>query len=100
MGDLVGVQGVGGLGHLGIQYAAKAGYRVVAIGRGPENATLAKRLGAFTYIDSKATKVAEELNKLGGLKVLLATAPSAKAMTETIETTGGGRDLAGGRRAL
>jgi D-arabinose 1-dehydrogenase-like Zn-dependent alcohol dehydrogenase len=85
MGDLVGVQGVGGLGHLGIQYAAKAGFRVAAIGRGPENAALAKRLGAFTYIDSKATKVAEELTKLGGVKVLLATAPNAKAMTETIE---------------
>lgn len=85
MGDLVGVQGIGGLGHLGIQYAAKAGYRVVAIGRGPENATLAKRLGAFTYVDSKATNVAEELRKLGGAKVLLATAPNAKAMAETIE---------------
>ena len=85
MGDLVGVQGVGGLGHLGIQYAAKAGFRVVAIGRGPENAALAKRLGAFTYIDSKATKVAEELQTLGGAKVLLATAPNAKAMTETID---------------
>jgi D-arabinose 1-dehydrogenase-like Zn-dependent alcohol dehydrogenase len=85
MGDLVGVQGIGGLGHLGIQYAAKAGYRVVGIGRGPENAALAKKLGAFAYIDSKATKVAEELKKLGGAKVLLATAPSAKAMAETIE---------------
>jgi D-arabinose 1-dehydrogenase-like Zn-dependent alcohol dehydrogenase len=85
MGDLVGVQGVGGLGHLGIQYAAKAGYRVVAIGRGPENAPLAKKLGAFAYIDSKATRVADELKKLGGAKVLLATAPSAKAMAETID---------------
>jgi len=85
MGDLVGVQGIGGLGHLGIQYAAKAGYRVVAIGRGPENAALAKRLGAFAYVDAKATKVADELKKLGGAKVLLATAPNAKAMVETIE---------------
>jgi D-arabinose 1-dehydrogenase-like Zn-dependent alcohol dehydrogenase len=85
MGDLVGVQGIGGLGHLGIQYAAKAGYRVVAIGRGPENAALAKKLGAFTYIDAKATKVSEELKKMGGTKVLLATAPSARAIAETID---------------
>lgn len=85
VGDLVAVQGVGGLGHLGIQYAAKAGYRVVAIGRGPENGTLAKKLGAFAYIDSKATRVADELKKLGGAKVLLATAPNAKAMAETID---------------
>ena len=84
-GDLVGVQGIGGLGHLGIQYAAKSGYRVVAIGRGPENASLAKKLGAFAYVDSKATPVADELKKLGGVKVLLATAPNAKAMAETIE---------------
>lgn len=85
VGDLVGVQGVGGLGHLGIQYAAKAGYRTVAIGRGPENAALAKKLGAFAYIDSKASNVAQELKKLGGAKVLLATAPNAKAMVETID---------------
>jgi len=84
-GDLVGVQGVGGLGHLGVQYAAKAGYRTVAIGRGPENADLAKKLGAFAYIDSKASSVADELKKLGGAKVLLATAPNAKAMSDTIE---------------
>lgn len=85
VGDLVAVQGIGGLGHLGVQYAAKAGYRTVAIGRGPENAPLAKKLGAFAYIDSKATKVADELKKLGGAKVVLATAPNAKAMAETID---------------
>jgi len=85
VGDLVAVQGVGGLGHLGIQYAAKAGYRVVAIGRGPENGALAKKLGAFAYVDTKATNVAEELKKLGGAKVLLATAPNAKAMADTID---------------
>ena len=83
-GDLVGVQGIGGLGHLGIQYAAKAGYRVVAIGRGPENAALAKKLGAFAYIDTKAANAAEELKKMGGARVLLATAPSAKAMSEVV----------------
>lgn len=85
VGDLVAVQGVGGLGHLGIQYAAKAGFRVVAIGRGPENEVLAKKLGAFAYIDSKAGRVADQLRKLGGAKVLLATAPNAKAMVETID---------------
>jgi D-arabinose 1-dehydrogenase-like Zn-dependent alcohol dehydrogenase len=85
VGDLVAVQGVGGLGHLGIQYAAKAGYRVVAIGRGPENEALAKKLGAFAYIDSKAGRVADELKKLGGARVILATAPNSKAMAETID---------------
>ena len=84
-GDLVAVQGVGGLGHLGIQYAAKFGYRTVAVGRGPGNATLAKKLGAMAYIDSKATNAAQELQKLGGAKVILATAPSAKAMSELID---------------
>ena len=88
VGDLVAVQGVGGLGHLGIQYAAKAGYRVVGIGRGPENATLAKKLGAHIYIDSKAVNAAEELQKMGGAKVILATAPSSKAMSELIDGLG------------
>lgn len=92
-GDLVGVLGIGGLGHLGIQYAAKFGYRVVAIGRGPDNATLAKKLGAFAYIDTKATNAAEELKKLGGAKVILATAPSAKAMSEVIDGLGVGGKL-------
>jgi len=84
MGDLVGVLGIGGLGHLGIQFAAKAGYRTVGIGRGPENAALAKKLGASAYIDSKATNAAQELLKLGGAKVILATAPSAKAMADLV----------------
>src|SRR5579864_2945114 len=84
-GDLVAVQGVGGLGHLGIQFANKFGYKVAAIGRGPENATLAKKLGASLYIDSKATNAAEELQKLGGAQVVLATAPSSKGMSELID---------------
>lgn len=92
-GDLVGVLGIGGLGHLGIQYAAKAGYRVVGIGRGPENEALAKKLGAFAYIDTKATNGAEELKKLGGAKVILATAPNAKAMSELIDGLGVGGKL-------
>jgi len=87
-GDLVAVQGIGGLGHLGIQFANKFGYKVAAIGRGPENAALAKKLGAHVYIDSKATKAAEELQKLGGARVILATAPSSKAMSELIDGLG------------
>jgi D-arabinose 1-dehydrogenase-like Zn-dependent alcohol dehydrogenase len=87
-GDLVAVQGVGGLGHLGIQFANKFGYRVAAIGRGPENATLAKKLGAAVYIDSRATNAAEELQKLGGAQVILATAPNSKAMSELIDGLG------------
>jgi D-arabinose 1-dehydrogenase-like Zn-dependent alcohol dehydrogenase len=87
-GDLVAVQGVGGLGHLGIQFANKFGYRVAAIGRGSENATLAKKLGATVYIDSRATKAADELQRLGGAQVILATAPSSKAMSELIDGLG------------
>ena len=87
-GDLVAVQGIGGLGHLGIQWANKSGYKTVAIGRGPENATLAKKLGASVYIDSKSTNAAEELQKLGGAKVILATAPNSKAMSELIDGLG------------
>jgi D-arabinose 1-dehydrogenase-like Zn-dependent alcohol dehydrogenase len=86
--DLVAVQGIGGLGHLGIQFASKFGYKVVAIGRGPENATLAKKLGASVYIDSKATNAAEELQKMGGARVILATAPNSKAMSELIDGLG------------
>lgn len=82
--DLVAVQGIGGLGHLGIQFAAKFGYRVAAIGRGPENATLAKKLGADVYIDSAASDPAAELQKLGGARAILATAPSGKSMTALI----------------
>lgn len=87
-GDLVAVQGVGGLGHLGIQFASKFGYKVAAIGRGAENAALAKKLGASVYINSKATKPAEELQKLGGARVILATAPSSKAMSELVDGLG------------
>jgi D-arabinose 1-dehydrogenase-like Zn-dependent alcohol dehydrogenase len=83
-GDLVAVQGIGGLGHLGIQFANKFGYRVAAVGRGPENAALAKKLGASVYIDSKATNAAQELQKLGGARVILATAPNSKSMSELV----------------
>jgi D-arabinose 1-dehydrogenase-like Zn-dependent alcohol dehydrogenase len=87
-GDLVAIQGVGGLGHLGIQFASKFGYKVAAIGRGPENAALAKKLGASVYLDSKAANAAVELQKLGGAQVILATAPNSKAMSELIDGLG------------
>jgi D-arabinose 1-dehydrogenase-like Zn-dependent alcohol dehydrogenase len=86
--DLVAVQGIGGLGHLGIQFANKFGYRVAAIGRGPDNSALAMKLGAHAYIDSAASDAAAELQKLGGARVILATAPSGKAMSSLIAGLG------------
>jgi D-arabinose 1-dehydrogenase-like Zn-dependent alcohol dehydrogenase len=82
--DLVAIQGIGGLGHLGIQFANKFGYRVAAIGRGTENGALAKKLGADIYIDSVAADAAAELQKLGGAQVIVATAPSGKAMSSLV----------------
>jgi D-arabinose 1-dehydrogenase-like Zn-dependent alcohol dehydrogenase len=73
---------------LGVQFANKFGYKVVAVGRGPENAALAKKLGASAYIDSQATNAAEELQKMGGAKVILATAPSSKAMSALVNGLG------------
>src|SRR6266566_5893441 len=87
-GDLVAVQGIGGLGHLGIQFAQKFGYQVAAIGRGAENEPLAKKLGASVYIDSKSTNTAAALQKLGGARVVVATAPNSKAMSELIDGLG------------
>jgi len=83
-GDLVAVQGIGGLGHFGIQFASKFGYKVAAVGRGSKIESLAMKLGADVYIDSKAKNAAEELQKSGGAKVIIATAPDSKAMTEMI----------------
>ncbi len=85
--DLVAIQGMGGLGHLGIQFAKKSGYRVAAIGRGPD-AALAKKLGADIYIDSSAVDPAAELRKLGGASAILATAPSGKAMSALVDGLG------------
>lgn len=87
-GDLVAIQGIGGLGHLGIQFASKFGYKVAAIGRGSENDALAKKMGATVYIDSKASDAARELQKLGGAQVILATAPDSKAMSALIDGLG------------
>jgi len=82
------VQSIGGLGHLGVQWANKFDYKVVAISGGSENASLAKKLGASVYIDSKTKNAAEELQSLGGARVILATAPSSKAMSELIDAPG------------
>ena len=92
-GDLVAVLGVGGLGHLGIQFANKFGYKVAAIGHGEESAALAKKLGANVYIDNKTTNAAEALQKLGGAQVILATAPSSKSMSEVIDGLGPNGEL-------
>jgi D-arabinose 1-dehydrogenase-like Zn-dependent alcohol dehydrogenase len=87
-GDLVAVQGIGGLGHLGVQFASKFGYKVAAIGRGGQNAALARKLGASVYIDSQSENAVQVLQKLGGARVILGTAPSSKAMSELIDGLG------------
>jgi D-arabinose 1-dehydrogenase-like Zn-dependent alcohol dehydrogenase len=79
-GDLVAVQGIGGLGHLGIQFARQMGFRTVAIGRGREKEKLAKDLGAHVYIDTAADNAAAVLQRMGGARAILATATSGDAM--------------------
>jgi D-arabinose 1-dehydrogenase-like Zn-dependent alcohol dehydrogenase len=83
-GDLVAILGLGGLGHLGVQFAAKMGFRTVAIARGKDKEPLARQLGAFQYIDSQDGDPASELAKLGGAKVILATVTNAEAMQAVI----------------
>jgi D-arabinose 1-dehydrogenase-like Zn-dependent alcohol dehydrogenase len=91
-GDLVAIQGIGGLGHLGIQFAAKFGYDVIAIGKGEDKQSLALKLGARRYIDTGAQDVAAEMSKEGGAAVILATAPDAKAIGPLVDGLGiGGR---------
>jgi D-arabinose 1-dehydrogenase-like Zn-dependent alcohol dehydrogenase len=87
-GDLVAVLGVGGLGHLGIQFASKSGFHTVAIGRGGDKDGLALKLGAKRYIDTDKTNAAEELTKMGGARVILATAPSSKAISALVDGLG------------
>jgi len=84
-GDLVAIQGIGGLGHLGVQFANKFGFETVAIGRGEDKKSLALKLGARTYIDSKSQDVARELLGLGGARVILATASDGKSMGGLID---------------
>ena len=83
-GELVAVLGLGGLGHLGVQFAAKMGFKTVAIARGSDKGPLAKKLGAHVYIDSQAQDAAAELVKLGGAKIILATVTNAQAMASMI----------------
>jgi D-arabinose 1-dehydrogenase-like Zn-dependent alcohol dehydrogenase len=83
-GDVVAILGIGGLGHLGVQFAAKMGFRTVAIARGTEKEALARELGACAYIDSATQDPAAELQKLGGAKAILATATSGAAMSATL----------------
>jgi len=83
-GDLVAVLGIGGLGHLGLQFAAKSGFHAVAIARGAGKGVLARQLGARHYIDSTTQNVAEELTKLGGARVILATVTDAKSITAAV----------------
>jgi D-arabinose 1-dehydrogenase-like Zn-dependent alcohol dehydrogenase len=80
-GDTVAIHGIGGLGHLALQYANRLGFRTVALSRGREKEELARRLGAHAYIDSESSDASAELQKLGGAKVILCTAPNAKAIS-------------------
>jgi D-arabinose 1-dehydrogenase-like Zn-dependent alcohol dehydrogenase len=88
-GDVVAVQGVGGLGHLALQYARRMGFHTVALSRGKDKEELARKLGAHTYIDAKTQNEVEELQKLGGADVILATAPSGKAIEGVIDGLSG-----------
>ncbi len=87
-GDLVAILGVGGLGHLGVQYAAKMGFKTVAIARGADKGPLAKKLGAHIYIDSTSQNPAAELTKLGGAKVIVATVTDSKTMSSAMSGLG------------
>jgi D-arabinose 1-dehydrogenase-like Zn-dependent alcohol dehydrogenase len=84
-GELVAVHGIGGLGHLGVQYARQMGFETVAINRGSDKEPLARKLGAHHYVDATATDVVSELQKLGGAKVILATAPNAEAISALVD---------------
>ena len=84
-GDVAAVHGIGGLGHLGVQYARQMGFHTVALGRGADKEALARKLGAHHYVDTGAADVVAELQKLGGARVILATAPSAKAISALVD---------------
>ncbi|USK82987.1 zinc-binding dehydrogenase [Peribacillus frigoritolerans] len=92
-GDLVAIQGIGGLGHLAVQYAKKAGFRTVAISRGNDKEKLVRQLGAHYHIDSEKEDPAQALQALGGAKVILATAPNAKAISSLINGLGSDSEL-------
>jgi D-arabinose 1-dehydrogenase-like Zn-dependent alcohol dehydrogenase len=84
VGDVVAVLGIGGLGHLGIQFAAKMGFKTIAIARGKDKEEMARKLGAIHYLDSQSQNVVEELAKMEGAKVILGTVPNAKAMSAVL----------------
>jgi D-arabinose 1-dehydrogenase-like Zn-dependent alcohol dehydrogenase len=88
-GDMVAVQGIGGLGHLGIQYARQMGFRTVAVGRGRDKQPLAKKLGAHEYVDTSAGAPAEALQKLGGARLILATAPDSRSISALVDGLAG-----------
>jgi D-arabinose 1-dehydrogenase-like Zn-dependent alcohol dehydrogenase len=92
-GEVVAIHGIGGLGHLAIQYACRLGFRTVAISRGKEKEALAKKLGAHAYIDAEASDASKELQKLGGARVILATAPNTKAISALINGLGMGGQI-------
>jgi D-arabinose 1-dehydrogenase-like Zn-dependent alcohol dehydrogenase len=92
-GDVVAVQGIGGLGHLGLQFANKFGFDTVAIGRGTDKKSLALKLGARTYIDSASQDVAKELRAMGGARVILATAPDSRAIGSLVDGLAAGGKL-------
>jgi D-arabinose 1-dehydrogenase-like Zn-dependent alcohol dehydrogenase len=87
-GDVVAIQGIGGLGHLGIQYARQMGFHTVAIGRGGDKELLAKKLGAHAYLDTSAGPPAQSLQRMGGAKLILATAPDSKSMSALVDGLG------------
>lgn len=84
-GDLVAVQGIGGLGHLGIQYARQMGFRTVAVGRGADKESLARKLGAHVYIDTATEDAVAALQKLGGARLVVGTAPDSKAISGLVD---------------
>jgi D-arabinose 1-dehydrogenase-like Zn-dependent alcohol dehydrogenase len=92
-GDLVAVHGIGGLGHLAVQYSRQMGFRTVAIGRGKDKEALARKLGAHHYVDTDAGDGAAQLQKLGGAHVIIATAPSGKAISALVDGLGPGGKL-------
>jgi len=92
-GDLVAVQGMGGLGHLGVQYARQMGFRTFAIGRGKDKEALARKLGAAHYVDTATSDPSAELRKFGGAHVILATAPDSKAMSALVNGLAGNGKL-------
>jgi propanol-preferring alcohol dehydrogenase len=87
-GDIVAVQGIGGLGHLAIQYARKMGFKTIAISRGADKKEFAEKLGAHVFIDTESEDAAKELQNMGGAKAILTTAPNSKAIADLINSLG------------